>query len=120
MSETVLLYHNPHCSKSRAALAWLQQQPDIAVQTIDYRANPPSETELRQLLSQLGANDVRQIMRTADAAYAELGLDNPNLSQNELIAALHQHPALLQRPIAVYRQRAAIGRPLENIIVLFE
>ncbi|MBH5329596.1 arsenate reductase (glutaredoxin) [Eikenella sp. S3360] len=120
MSETVLLYHNPHCSKSRAALAWLQQQPGIAVQTVDYRANPPSEADLRKLLHQLGTDDVRRIMRTADAAYAELGLDKTGLSQGELIAALHRHPALLQRPIAVYRQRAAIGRPLENIIALFD
>ena len=119
MSETVLLYHNPNCSKSRAALEWLQQQP-VAVQTLNYRANPPSEADLRRLLQQLGSSDVRSIMRTGDAAYAELGLDNPELSQDELIAALHQHPALLQRPIAVYRQRAAIGRPLENIIALFD
>lgn len=120
MSETVLLYHNPNCSKSRAALEWLQQQPGVAVQTLDYRANPPSEADLRRLLQQLGNPDVRSIMRTGDAAYAELGLDKPDLSQDELIAALHQHPALLQRPIAVYRQRAAIGRPLENIIALFD
>lgn len=120
MSKTVLLYHNPNCSKSRAALEWLQQQPGVAVQTLDYCANPPSEADLRGLLQQLGTQDVRSIMRTADAAYAELGLDKPELSQDELIAALHQHPALLQRPIAVYRQRAAIGRPLENIIALFD
>ena len=120
MSETVLLYHNPNCSKSRAALEWLQQQPSLAVQTLDYRANPPSEADLRSLLQQLGNPDVRSIMRTGDEAYAELGLDKPELSQDELIAALHQHPALLQRPIAVYRQRAAIGRPLENIIALVD
>ncbi|MDU1346928.1 MAG: ArsC/Spx/MgsR family protein [Eikenella corrodens] len=49
-----------------------------------------------------------------------MGLDKPELNQDELIAALHQYPALLQRPIAVYHQRAAIGRPLENIIALFD
>ena len=120
MSETVLLYHNPNCSKSRAVLEWLQQQPGVAVQTLDYRANPLSEADLRSLLQQLGSPDVRNIMRTGDAAYAELGLDKLELSQDERIAALHQHPVLLQRPIAVYRQRAAIGRPLENIIALFD
>lgn len=120
MNETVLLYHNPHCSKSRAALAWLQQREGIQLQLVDYRTQPPDEAQLRKLLRLLGCDDVRQIMRTQDTLYAELSLGKPGMDQAELMAALRQHPGLLQRPIAVYRRRAAIGRPLENIAALFE
>lgn len=118
MNDTVLLYHNPRCSKSRAALDWLQQHSPAPVQVIDYQKQPPSESELAALLAQLGFTDPAQMMRRQDSLFAELGLDDADNAT--LIRAMHRHPALIERPIAVYRQRAAIGRPLDNITALFD
>lgn len=118
MNDTVLLYHNPRCSKSRAALDWLQQHSPAPVQVIDYQKQPPSEAELAALLAQLGFTDAAQMMRRQDSLFAELGLDDADNAT--LIRAMHRHPALIERPIAAYRQRAAIGRPLDNITALFD
>ncbi|MDO4694632.1 MAG: arsenate reductase (glutaredoxin) [Eikenella sp.] len=118
MSDTVLLYHNPRCSKSRAALEWLEQHSPAPVRVIDYQKQPPSEAELAVLLARLGLADAAHMMRRQDSLFAELGLNGADNAA--LIRAMHRHPALIERPIAVYRQRAAIGRPLDNIAALFD
>ncbi len=120
MSDTILLYHNPRCSKSRAALEWLQRHYPDVLEVIDYQKQPPSREQLAQVLSWLGLDDARGMMRRQDALFAELGLDQPQYDNAALIDAMHRHPALIERPLAVYRQRAAIGRPLDNIIALFD
>lgn len=118
MTDSVLLYHNPRCSKSRAALEWLEAHSPAAVRVIDYQKQPPTEAELTALLKQLNVSDAALMMRRQDALFAELGL--AQAGQAELIRAMHRHPALIERPIAAYRQRAAIGRPLDNITALFD
>ena len=115
MSKTAILYHNPRCSKSRAALTLLQLR-DIKTQIIDYQANPPSTDTLRTLVRQLGIGSPRAMMRTKEALYAELNLDQAD--DEALIAAMAAHPKLIERPIAVIGDKAAIGRPLENIEAL--
>ena len=108
-------YHNPRCSKSRAALSLLQVR-DVNTKVIDYQATPPNVAEIRNLLHKLGAHSPRAMMRTGDSLYAELNLA---AADNEtLIAAMAAHPQLIERPIAVVGERAAIGRPLENIEAL--
>lgn len=118
MNDNVLLYHNPRCSKSRTALEWLTQHSPAPVRIIDYQKQPPTEAELAALLPLLGLDDAAQMMRRQDALFAELGLAGADNAA--LIRAMHRHPALIERPIAVYRQRAAIGRPLDNITALFD
>ena len=115
MSAAVTLYHNPRCSKSRAALAMLQLR-GLKAHIVNYLDTPPSQSDIRQLLDQLNADSPRQMMRCNDALYAELNL--AEASDEALIAAMAAHPALIERPIAVVGNRAAVGRPLENIEAL--
>lgn len=112
---TVTLYHNPRCSKSRAAAEWLAAQ-GVAADIVRYLDQPLTAAELRALARKLGLTDVRGMMRTKDELYRSLNLDS---ADNEtLIAAIAEHPALLERPIAVCGEKAAVGRPLENIAAL--
>ncbi len=113
--KSVTLYHNPRCSKSRAAAEWLAEN-GFAADTVRYLDEPLSVSGLRDLAAKLGLADVRGMMRVKDDLYRELNLDK---ADNEaLLAAMAAHPALLERPIAVYGGKAAIGRPLENIVDL--
>jgi len=111
---TVTLYHNPRCSKSRAALKLLDER-GVTANVVDYQKTPPTRDELQQLLTLLGLSP-RELMRTQESAYREAHLDNPRLGDDELIDAIITHPILLQRPIAVAGRKAAIGRPPENIL----
>lgn len=112
-----ILYHNNRCSKSRAALAWLETH-GIEAEIVHYLTAPPDLATLKEMFRKLGLNDVRGMMRVKDGLYQELGLDAPDLTNDDLLAAIARHPALLERPILVGRERAAIGRPLENIEAL--
>ncbi len=112
---TVTIYHNARCSKSRDTLALLQQQ-GITPSVVAYLETPPSPDDIRRLLSLLGMTDARALMRKNEAEYKQLGLDAPELSQEALIAAMAANPRLIERPIVVNGQRAAIGRPPENVL----
>jgi arsenate reductase (glutaredoxin) len=114
----VTLYHNPACSKSRAVLALLEAR-GIAPELILYLDAPPRLETLEALLVQLG-KPARELLRTDEPEYTALGLENPALTDTELLAAIVAHPTLLQRPIAVYGERAVIGRPPEAVIPLVE
>lgn len=111
-----ILYHNPRCSKSRAALALLEAR-GIPVQRVHYLETPPDATQLRALLAALGYQP-RQLLRTGEALYQTLGLDDPQLSDAALIEALCRHPQLIERPILVVGERAVIGRPTERLLEL--
>lgn len=114
----ITLYHNPRCSKSREALALLEEhgiQPAI----VRYLDTPPDATTLKALLKALGIS-ARELLRSKEAEYSELGLDNPALSEAALIAAMVEHPRLIERPIAITGKRAVIGRPPEKILELLQ
>lgn len=113
----IILYHNPRCSKSRAALALLAER-GIAAEVVRYLDNPPGMPALEALFGKLGLDSVRGMMRVKDEAYQNLGLHNPDLDNRALLQALARHPELLERPILVNGRRAAIGRPLENIAAI--
>ncbi|UOO82215.1 arsenate reductase (glutaredoxin) [Uruburuella testudinis] len=117
MTQTVTLYHNSRCSKSRAALALLQVR-GVKTHVVNYLDTPPSVEELAVIFRKLGADSVRSMMRTKDEQYQQLGLDNPDLSNEDLLRAIAATPKLLERPIAVAGDKAAVGRPLENIEAL--
>jgi arsenate reductase (glutaredoxin) len=110
----VTLLHNPGCSKSRAALA-LAETHGASVKVVDYVASPPTIAELGQLLDLLGVEPLA-LVRDGDALYAELGLDAAGMTRTAVLAALHAHPQLLQRPIAVANGKAVIARPPEAIL----
>lgn len=112
-----ILYHNNRCSKSRAALALLQEC-GVEAEVVMYLTAPPDVAVLREIFHKLGLHDVRGMMRVKDDLYRELDLGRAGLSNEDLLQAIAEHPALLERPILVTADRAAIGRPLENIAAL--
>jgi arsenate reductase len=112
MSEYTI-YHNPRCSKSRQTLALLEEagiEPDIVL----YLDNPPEVAELEQLLSRLGLAP-RGLLRKGEDAYRDLDLGRTDLPDATLIAAMSEHPKLIERPIVVRGERAVLGRPPENV-----
>ena len=111
---SVTIYHNPRCSKSRATLDLLEGS-GAAPEIVEYLVTPPSVADLKAILAKLGRKP-RDIMRTGEDIYRELGLDDEGLSDDALIAAMHQHPILIERPIVVNGERAALGRPPEAVL----
>lgn len=108
------IYHNPRCSKSRATLKLLEergQKPEI----IEYLKTPPDAATLKKLLRQLDMKP-RELLRDKETAYKEAGLDDPGLSDDDIIAAMVEHPILIERPIVVAGNRAALGRPPEKVL----
>lgn len=112
----VTLYHNPNCSKSRQTLDLLQDR-EVTINLVEYLKQPPTAAELRQLLNALGLN-ARQLMRTKEAVYLELNLEDTALTEAALIDAMVENPILIERPIALTTQGAVIGRPPENVLTL--
>lgn len=112
------LYHNPRCSKSRAALELLQAR-NVDVEVIEYLQAPPSPSALRELLAALGTGP-RSLLRTGEPEYAALGLDRSGIDDEQLIEAMSTHPRLIERPIFVHGARAVVGRPPERVLELLE
>jgi arsenate reductase len=112
----ITFYHNPHCSKSRAALALLEERGSD-IRLIEYLKTPPTMTELEHLATQPGV-PVREMIRSNESVYRELKLDNPVHGEADLLRAIAKHPILLQRPIAVTGGHAVIGRPPEKVLEL--
>ena len=112
MSVTIL--HNPRCSKSRQTLELLQDrghEPEI----VEYLDTPPDAAKLGEILDLLGL-EPHQLMRRKEAAYGELGLDDTDLTRDALIAAMVEHPILIERPIVLANGKAALGRPPEAVL----
>lgn len=108
------LYHNPRCSKSRAALQLLEER-GLTPSIVRYLETPPDVGQLQTLLRQLGIAP-RQLLRSGEDAYQQLGLANPALTDAQLIEAMSQHPKLIERPILVAGDKAVIGRPPEKVL----
>jgi len=111
---TVTIYHNPRCSKSRATLELLEEK-GVELNVVKYLDQPPSEEELRMVLTKLGIGP-RDLMRSGESVYGEKGLDNPELSDDQLIAAMLADPILIERPVVVNGNKAAIGRPPSQVM----
>jgi arsenate reductase len=112
---SVTLYHNPSCSKSRATLALLEAN-DVKPEIRLYLEQGTSSKELEQLLSMLGMDDARNLMRKGEDAYKLEQLANIHLTQSELITAMVNHPQLIERPIVIHQDQARIGRPPESVL----
>ena len=110
----VTIYHNPRCSKSRAALEFVRSRA-ADPKVVEYLKNPPSPAALGRILKQLGM-EPRDLMRRQEAPYKELDLGEPGKTRKELIAAMVAHPILIERPIVVTGRGAALGRPPENVL----
>ena len=113
----VTIYHNPRCSKSRNTLALLEEN-GVEPEVILYLETPPCEADIRSLLAKLEL-EAAQLVRRGEDAYKASGLSRDS-SDDELIAAMVQHPKLIERPIVVRGDRAVLGRPPENALELIK
>lgn len=111
---TTTIYHNPKCSKSRQTLELLNGK-GIKPTIIEYLKTPPTADTLKTILAQLEMAP-RDLMRKKEDIYSELKLDNPSLSDDDLIGFMVQHPILIERPIVLANGKAALGRPPEQVL----
>jgi arsenate reductase (glutaredoxin) len=116
----ITIYHNPRCSKSRAACELVAQgHAGETVEVIEYLKQPLGVDQLKALRALLGV-PLREMVRTGETEYTDLNLGAEHVTDEALYEAIAKHPILLQRPIVVRDGRAVIGRPTENIEALFE
>lgn len=118
MSDPIVVYHNPRCSKSRAALALIRERGEEP-EVVEYLKTPLDAGALRELLDVLDV-PARDLVRRGESPYRELGLANPATTEDELIAAVAAHPILMQRPIVRRGARAVMARPPERVADLLD
>ena len=110
---TVVIYHNPRCSKSRATLALIQEK-GIEPEIIEYLHATPSESELDAILSKLNMQPA-DLMRTGEDEY-KAHIKGNDLSRAEAIALMVKYPRVIERPVVVKGEKAAVGRPPESVL----
>jgi arsenate reductase len=108
------IFHNPRCSKSRQTLALLEER-GLEPEIVKYLETPPTAAQLQEVLGKLGL-EARQLLRRSEAEYQTLGLADTSLPEATLIAAMCQHPKLIERPIVINGEHARIGRPPEQVL----
>ena len=111
---SLTIFHNPKCSKSRAALSLLEER-GLEPKIVRYLDEPPDADTLESLLNLLGL-EPRDLMRRKEPEYQALGLDDPSLSRESLVAAMAAHPRLIERPIVIQDGKAVLGRPPERVL----
>jgi len=112
------IYHNPRCSKSRAALALLETR-GLEPQVVEYLRAPPSADTLKGLARKLGVS-ARELVRTGEDEFKQLNFNLAGASEDAIIDLVATHPRLLQRPIVEIGDAARIGRPPERVLELLE
>lgn len=117
MSESVTIWHNPRCTKSRGALELLEER-GAAPQIRRYLDDAPTRAELEHVLTLLGTDDPLAITRTGEALFRELGLAGAD--RDVLLDALAAHPKLIERPIVIRGTRAVVARPSELAVDLLD
>jgi arsenate reductase len=113
---TITVYEKPTCTTCRNLYALLSERA-VDFESVDYHVTGIEEPELRQLLRKLGTGP-REILRRREPMVKELALDDPEVSDEQLIAQMVAHPQLVQRPIVVSGERAVLARPVERVLEL--
>jgi arsenate reductase len=116
MTVDIIIYHNPACGTSRNTLAMIQNA-GIEPHVIEYLKTPPNRPRLVSLIARMGIPP-RALLREKDTPYAELGLGDPDLSDDQLIDAMIEHPRLINRPIVVSPLGVKLCRPSEDVLDL--
>ncbi|MFT4509622.1 arsenate reductase (glutaredoxin) [Caballeronia sp. 15711] len=111
---TVTIYHNPACGTSRNTLAMIRNA-GIEPIIIEYLKNPPSRDVLKNLIARAGLT-VRAVLREKGTPYADLGLSNPSLGDEQLLDAMLEHPILINRPLIVTPLGVRLCRPSEVVL----
>ncbi len=112
----VIIYHNPNCGTSRNTLALIRNS-GVEPHVIEYLKSPPSRVMLKELITRMGIS-ARALLREKGTPYAELGLGDPQLSEEALIEAMLAHPILINRPIVVSPKGVKLCRPSEEVLAL--
>lgn len=115
MTDSVTIYHNPRCSKSRETLSLLKDN-GIDPEVVLYLDTPPDAATLRKLIHMLGLSSARGLMRQKEELYKSLNLADSQLTEEQLIQAMIENPKLIERPIVVHNGQARIGRPPEQVL----
>ncbi|MFA7441241.1 MAG: arsenate reductase (glutaredoxin) [Sphingomonadaceae bacterium] len=116
MPVDIVIYHNPECGTSRNALAMIRNA-GIEPHVIEYLKTPPSRALLVQLIERAGITP-RALLREKGTPYAELGLENPARTDDELLDAMMAHPILINRPLVVSPLGVKLCRPSEAVLNL--
>lgn len=115
---TVTIYHNPACGTSRNVLGLLRER-GLDPRVIEYLETPPSRDEIRDLARRAGV-PLRDLLREKGTPFEELGLDDPALTDEQLLDAIDAHPILLNRPIVVTERGVKLCRPSETVLELLD
>jgi len=116
MNDDITVYEKPTCTKCREMDRFLQDS-NVDFSKINYYIEPLSEKKLRELIKKMGIKP-RELLRTSEPIYRQLGLGKKDLSDNDIITLMVKHPDLIQRPIVERGDRAVLGRPTENVKTL--
>lgn len=116
MNTDIVIYHNPECGTSRNALAMIRNA-GIEPHVIEYLKTPPSRALLEGLITRAGIG-ARALMREKGTPYAELGLGNPDLTDEQLVDAMMEYPILINRPLVVSPLGVKLCRPSEAVLDL--
>ena len=114
----VTIYHNPACGTSRNTLAMIRAS-GVEPTVIEYLKTPPTREKLQEIISKTGGN-IHALVREKGTPYAELGLDNPHLSEEALLDAMLQHPILINRPIVETSKGIKLCRPSELVLDILD
>jgi arsenate reductase len=117
MADEVTMWFNPNCSKCRGAKDILDGE-QVSCEIVRYLQDAPSRAELERVMGLLGIDDPREMMRTGESVYKELGLKD--VEGAALLDAMAAHPILIERPIVISGDRAVIGRPPERVRELLD
>jgi arsenate reductase (glutaredoxin) len=113
MNDKITVYEKPTCTKCREMDRFLRES-SVDFSKINYYLEPFSEKKLKELIKKMGIKP-RELLRTSESIYRELGLGKKDLTDDEIISLMVKHPDLIQRPIVERGDRAVLGRPTENI-----
>lgn len=116
--DKIKIWHNPRCGKSRDSFKLLEER-GIEAEVVKYLDEVPSKDELKEVLQMLGMTSARELMRTKEAVYKELNLKEET-SEEALLEAMLENPKLIERPIVIKGNKAALGRPIEKVIELLK
>ena len=114
----IKIFHNPRCSKSRQTLSILADN-EIDIDIVEYLKETPNKETLVKIINPLDIKP-RDLLRKSEAVYKEKGLNNENLTDDDLIQYMLDNPILIERPIVFDDYRAIIGRPPENVLIFLK
>lgn len=112
---SITIYHNPRCTKSRQTLELLKEN-GIEPVIVEYLKDVPSKSDLQKIISALRLSSPRELMRKKESEYKDNNLADESLTEKQLIDAMINYPRIIERPIVVNGNKAAIGRPPENVL----